>query len=126
MPDIAPARHREQYGEGVAGGYSAEIVEAGDGVRLRPAGDASIPTDLTEVHLLGLAIALAMGAAGYEHHPRPRDPESQTIDGLLAGEVTMPWRMARPPAGGEAGAARVVCDRSGAGSWKCRVEAAGQ
>jgi hypothetical protein len=102
----------------VAGGYSAEIVDAGDGVRLRPAGDASIPADLNEVHLLGLAIALAMGAAGYEHHPQPRDPESQTIDGLLAGEVTMPWRRA----GGEAGA-RVVCDRSDSGSWKCRVEA---
>ncbi len=106
------------------GGYSAEIVEAGDGVRLRPAGDASIPTDLTEVHLLGLAIALAMGAAGYEHHPQPRDPESQTIDGLLAGEVTMPWRMTRAAAG--AGATRVVCGRSDTGSWKCRVEAADQ
>lgn len=111
-----------KYGEGVADGYRAEIVEADDGVRLRPAGDASIPTDVNEIHLLGLAIALAMGAAGYEHHPRPRDPESQTIDGLLAGEVTMPWRMT----GGGAGAARVVCDRSDAGSWKCRVEAAGQ
>jgi hypothetical protein len=108
----------------VAEGYRAEIVEAGDGVRLKPAGDASIPTDLTEVHLLGLAIALAMGAAGYEHHAEPRDPERQTIDGLLAGEVTMPWRMTRPAAG--AGAARVVCQRSGAGSWKCRVEAGGQ
>jgi hypothetical protein len=110
---------------GVAARYRAEIVEAGDGVRLRPADDATIPTELNEVHLLGLAIALAMGAAGYEHHPEPRDAENQTIDALLAGEVTMPWRTARP-ASGNAQATHVVCDRSDSGSWRCRIEPAPQ
>jgi hypothetical protein len=108
----------------VSASYRAEIVEAGQGVRLRPEDETAIPDDMNEVHLLGLAIALAMGAAGYEHHPQPRDPENQTVDGLLAGEVTMPWRLVQPAAGSSS-ASHVVCDRSDSGSWKCRVEPAG-
>jgi hypothetical protein len=115
-----------KYGEVVAARYRAEIVEVGHGVRLHPVDEASIPTEPNEAHLLGLAIALAMGAAGYKHHPEPRDPENQTIDGLLAGEVSMPWRIARPP-GGEAPASRLVCDRSDSAGWRCQIEpAAGQ
>ena len=102
--------------------YTAEIVEAaGSGIGLRPAAGSTIPTEPSEVNLLGLAIALAMGAAGYEHHAEPRDPEIQTIGGLLTGDVTMPWRVSRPPAS-EAGALYVVCDRSDSGTWKCRIE----
>jgi hypothetical protein len=109
----------------VAARYSAEVISAGDGVRLQPADGTEIPTDETQVHLLGLAIALAMGAAGYEHHPRPRDPDDQTIDRLLTGEATMPWQVAGAY-GGAATATHVVCDRSGSGSWKCHVQPAGQ
>jgi hypothetical protein len=146
MTYLSPTAGGTQYGEGVGASYRAEIVEAGDGVRLRPADDATIPTELNEVHLLGLAIALAMGAAGYEHHPEPRDAENQTIDALLAGEVSMPWRMARPPSGGApppssgtpppsgearqssgaAQASHLVCDRSDGAAWRCRIEPAQQ
>jgi hypothetical protein len=106
----------------VAAKYSAEIVEeAGQGVRLRPADGAAVPTELNEVHLLGLAVALAMGAAGYEHHPQPRDPDI-TIDTLLAGEVAMPWQK---PSGGQAPASRIVCERSDSAAWRCRIEPAG-
>jgi hypothetical protein len=106
----------------VAARYTAEIVEeaGGGGVRLRPTDGTAIPTELNEIHLLGLAIALAMGAAGYEHHPEPRDPDL-TIDTLLTGEVTMPWQR---PAGGGAQASRVVCERSDSAAWRCRIEPA--
>jgi hypothetical protein len=108
----------------VAARYSAEIVEeAGGAVRLRPADGTAIPTELNEVHLLGLAIALAMGAAGYQHHPEPRDPDI-TIDALLTGDVAMPWQ---GPSGGGTQASRIVCDRSDSAAWRCRIEpAAGQ
>jgi hypothetical protein len=102
--------------------YTAEIVEvAASGMRLRPVAGSTVPTEPNEVNLLGLAIALAMGAAGYEHHPEPRDPEIQTIGGLLTGDATMPWRVRRPR-GTEAGALYVVCDNSDSATWRCRIE----
>lgn len=100
----------------VAGRYIAEIAEVGDGVRLKPTADSTVPTDPTEVNLLGLAIALAMGAAGYEHHPEPRDPEVQTIDALLAGDATMPWQPSQP-----GGKAQVVCEKPDDAPWRCRI-----
>jgi hypothetical protein len=107
---------------GVAARYSAEIVEEAGGVRLRPTGDGAVPAEPNEVHLLGLAIALTMGSAGYEHHPEPRDPDI-TIDALLTGEVKMPWRR---PSGGAGPASRIVCERSDSSAWRCRLEPAGQ
>lgn len=100
----------------VAARYVAEIVEAGHGVRLRPTVDSAVPTDPTEVNLLGLAIALAMGAAGYQHHPEPRDPELQTIDALLAGDATMPWQPGQP-----GGTPQVVCEKPDDAPWRCRI-----
>ncbi|MFD0735570.1 hypothetical protein [Planotetraspora mira] len=111
--------------------YTARIVESGgEGIRLEPTGDSTVPDQPNEINLLGLAVALALGSAGYEHHPEPRNTEIQTIEGLLAGTATMPWRArpaeATPVSGEEAGApetaAFVVCERSDAGVSKCKVE----
>jgi hypothetical protein len=103
----------------MTGMYAAEIVGVpAHGVRLRPTDPPSIPAEPGEANLLALAIALAMGAAGYEHHPEPRDPGIQTIDGLLAGDVAMPWRTA----GGQQPGHYIVCERSGPGTWKCHVQ----
>ena len=99
--------------------YTAEIVGVpGHGVRLRPADPAAIPAEPSEANLLALAIALAMGAADYEHHPEARDPGIQTIDGLLAGDAAMPWQ----PAGGQNPGHYLVCERSGSASWRCHVQ----
>jgi hypothetical protein len=106
-------------GEQMTGSYTAEIVDVpGHGVRLRPTGPAATPAEPGGANLLALAIALAMGADGYEHHPEPRDPGIQTIDGLLAGDTAMPWQ----PAGGQQPGHHIVCERSGSGSWKCHVQ----
>ena len=60
--------------------YAARIVDVpGQGLRLAPTDDAAVPEQPNEAHLLALAIALALGAAGYEHHPEPRDPAVQTM-----------------------------------------------
>jgi hypothetical protein len=76
-----------------AGRYVARIVEVPDhGIKLEPAEDSVAPDQPTEVNLLGMAIALALGAAGYRHHAEQRDPELQTLDTLLTGEAVMPWR----------------------------------
>jgi hypothetical protein len=107
--------------------YTARIVEvAGHGLRLVPTDDATIPEQPNEAHLLGLSIALALGAAGYEHHPEPRDPRVQTIEALLAGDAVMPWRVT--PSHGTGGVdcgpgtvPYVVCDRTQAGNPKCHV-----
>ncbi|GAA4586404.1 hypothetical protein GCM10023194_32510 [Planotetraspora phitsanulokensis] len=117
--------------------YTARIVESpGEGIRLEPTEDSGVPEHPSEINLLGLAVALALGSAGYEHHPEPRNTEIQTIEALLEGTATMPWR-SRPAgaaagdASGEAGgeaegapetAAFVVCERSESGVSKCRVE----
>lgn len=76
-----------------AGRYIARIVEVPDqGIRLEPANNSVTPEQPTEVNLLGMAIALALGAAGYRHHAEQRDPELQTLDTLLSGDAVMPWR----------------------------------
>lgn len=100
--------------------YRAVIVEDAHGVRLTPAADLTIPQEPNEVHMLALAIALAMGAAHYEHHPQPRDPEVQTMDDLLAGQTTMPWRRREPHDEGHP-TRYIECERSEAGSWRCHV-----
>ncbi|MEV0798424.1 hypothetical protein AB0I34_12080 [Kribbella sp. NPDC050281] len=76
-----------------AGRYVARIVEVPDhGIKLEPAEDSVAPDQPTEVNLLGMAIALALGAAGYRHHAEQRDPELQTLDALLTGDAVMPWQ----------------------------------
>lgn len=75
--------------------YVARIVEIPDhGIRLEPAEGSVAPEEPTEVNLLGMAIALALGAAGYRHHAEQRDAELQTLDALLAGDAVMPWKPA--------------------------------
>lgn len=72
--------------------YVAKIVVAdGAGIRLEPTPDATVPDDANSVNLLALAVALALGHAAYHHHPEIRHAQVDTIEGLLAGEVTMPW-----------------------------------
>jgi len=98
--------------------YVARIVEVPDhGIKLEPVPDSVAPAEPTEVHLLGIAIALALGAAGYRHHAEQRDPELQTLDALLSGEAVMPWR-AR--ASNSPDASYVVCDLTD-GPPKCEV-----
>jgi len=115
----------------VTGSYTADIIDVpSHGIRLRPEHGADVPRAPSEQNLLALAIALALGAAGYEHHPEPRDPGLQTIDALLEGHTTAPWRAARAdrdgPAAGPAGPAgpahAVVCHRSKSAAWSCHVE----
>ena len=82
-----------------------------------------MPEQPNDVNLLGMAVALALGASGYEHHPEPRDPQLQTLDALLAGEATMPWR-ARPAEQARAADAvpHVVCGRTANGAFSCEVQ----
>jgi hypothetical protein len=102
------------------GQYVARIVDVpGSGLRLEPVEGSARPEQPTEVNLLGMAVALALGAAGYQHHPQTRDPELQTLDALIAGEAVMPWH--HPERQGDA---VVVCEPGPAG-FRCRVEAAG-
>jgi hypothetical protein len=101
--------------------YVARVVEVPDlGVRLEPTAGSVIPDNPYEVNLLALAVALAMGAAEYEHHPELRDTEVQTLEGLLAGTATMPWRAGRPAAAGAA-EPYVLCEKSRSANWRCRV-----
>jgi hypothetical protein len=89
-----------------AGRYVARIVEVPDhGIKFEPAEGSVAPELPTEVNLLVMAIALALGAAGYRHHPEQRDAELQTLDTLLSGEAVIPWR----PAHGADDTAYVVC-----------------
>jgi hypothetical protein len=98
--------------------YVARIVEVPDrGIKLEPLADSVAPEQPTEVSLLAMSIALALGAAGYRHHAEQRDPELQTLDALLSGDAVMPWRA---PAGGTA--SYVVCDLTD-GPPKCQVRA---
>ncbi|TDW77594.1 hypothetical protein [Kribbella pratensis] len=89
-----------------AGKYTAQIVEVPDhGIKLEPVEGATVPDGPNEVNLLGMSIALALGAAGYHHHAEQRDPELQTLDALLAGDAVMPWKPA------ESGStAYIVCE----------------
>ena len=89
--------------------YVARIVEVPDqGIKLEPVADSIAPEQPTEVNLLGMAIALALGAAGYRHHAEQRDPELQTLDALLSGDAVMPWRATG--SGSPSEASYVVCD----------------
>jgi hypothetical protein len=109
----------------VTGSYTADIIDVpSHGIRLRPEHGADLPRAPSEQNLLALAIAMALGAAGYEHHPEPRDPGLQTIDALLEGQTTAPWRTVRADGGGPAAgpAHAVVCQRSKSASWSCHVE----
>ncbi|MGW6280131.1 hypothetical protein [Kribbella sp. NPDC055071] len=88
------------------GRYVAQIVEVPEhGIKLVPAEGSVAPDEPTEVNLLGMAIALALGAAGYRHHTEQRDPELQTLDALLTGDAVMPWR---PSEAG--GTPHIVCE----------------
>jgi hypothetical protein len=99
--------------------YVARVEVVPDrGIRLDPVPEARIPDAPAEVNLLAVSIALALGQAGYEHHPEPRNPNCQTLEALLAGEVVIPWRAA----GGSPVARQAVCERSADGVWQCRVE----
>lgn len=107
--------------------YAARVVDVPDeGIRLEPTRDSAVPEQPNDVNLLGMAVALALGAAAYEHHPEPRNPQVQTLETLLAGEAVMPWRArsdeARGTAEGDGDAAPyVVCERTGNGAFKCDV-----
>jgi hypothetical protein len=105
--------------------YAARLVEVPDeGIRLEPRAGLAIPDQPGEVNLLALAVVLALGAADYEHHPEPRNPQIQTLDALLSGQATMPWRAAR--ASHDRGAQPyVLCERADSAAWKCRVETLG-
>jgi hypothetical protein len=108
----------------VTGSYTADIIDVpSHGIRLQPEQGADVPRAPGEQNLLALAIAMALGAAGYEHHPEPREPGLQTIDALLEGHSTAPWRAGRAdggPTGGHGHA--VVCTRSKSAAWSCHVE----
>jgi hypothetical protein len=105
--------------------YAARVIEVPDeGIRLEPTPDSAAPEQPTEVNLLGMAIARALGAASYEHHPAPRNPEVQTIEALLAGEATMPWcapRDGTPESREQGTVPYVVCERVGTGMFVCGV-----
>ncbi|WP_326836580.1 hypothetical protein VSH64_16980 [Amycolatopsis rhabdoformis] len=100
--------------------YTAAIVHSPEaGVRLRP--DATdLPGDANDVNLLGMAIALALGRAGYEHHAEARDPQLQTLDALIAGDTVMPWR--RPDDSTDE--QHLTCTRAATGAWRCEVTSA--
>lgn len=100
-----------------AGSYVARIVDVpGQGIRLEPAEDSVSPDQPTETNLLAMSAALALGAAGYRHHPETRHPGLQTLDALLAGEVVMPWVGTTPTAADT----YLVCTLDGAP--RCHVE----
>ncbi len=101
-----------------AGSYVARIVQVPDhGIRFEPAEGTVPPEQPTEVNLLGMAIALALGAAGYRHHPEPRNPELQTLVALLGGEAVMPWL----PSTDATTDSYIVCEFTPAGP-KCEVQ----
>jgi hypothetical protein len=103
--------------------YQARVVEIRDqGILLQPDSGRAIPTEPSDVNLLALAVAMALGAADYEHHPEPRSSEMQSLDGMLAGETAIPWRPG-PSRRDAAGEPYVVCERLPSSAWTCRLEA---
>lgn len=100
--------------------YTARIVDVPHtGIRLEPLAGSVPPEHPNDLNLLAMAVALALGQGGYEHHPEPRDAQIQTIEALLAGEAVMPWRCRD----GEAGRSdrTVVCEVADDGVAQCRV-----
>lgn len=101
--------------------YAARIVEVPhSGIRLEPLAGSVPPVQPNDLNLLAMAVALALGQAGYEHHPAPRDVRVQTVEGLLAGEAVMPWRR-RDAEAGRSGPI-VICEVADSGVARCRVE----
>ncbi|MEV6411461.1 hypothetical protein [Kribbella sp. NPDC051718] len=99
--------------------YVARIVDVPDhGIRLEPADGTDRPDEPNATNLLAMSVALALGAAGYRHHPEPRDPELQTLDALLAGESVMPW-VSDTSAGDNT---YVVCTPASTGLPQCKIE----
>lgn len=103
--------------------YRARVAEIHEqGILLQPGADTTAPDDPSEVNLLVLAIAAALGAAGYEHHPEVRSSELESLDALLAGETAIPWRPGSARADG-ADEPYLVCERLPSSAWRCRIEA---
>jgi hypothetical protein len=97
--------------------YTAALVPQPDeGVRLAPAAGVAVPEDPSQVNLLALAVVHALGVAGWEHHPQPRNPEVQTLEAVLTGEVSLPWRAGSDGSGGS-----IECTRQDSSVWTCRV-----
>lgn len=104
--------------------YVATIVEVpGHGIRLEPAAGSVTPAQIDEEHLLILAVAFALGRGGYEHHPEPRDPAAQVLEGVLDGTSVLPWR-----AESDTKREVIVCDLADKGMPRCRLipEASGE
>jgi hypothetical protein len=106
--------------------YTARIIDVPSrGIRLEPADGSAVPDQPNDVDLLAIGVAIALGAAGYEHHPEPRDPQVQTLEGLLAGTAVMPWRRGAAAAGpgtAEPGTEpHVTCGRAASGMFTCTV-----
>jgi hypothetical protein len=101
----------------MTGRYAAKICEVpGQGIRFEPDEESAVPSEINATHLLVLGIALALGRAGYDHHPTPRDPAVQTLEGVLNGEAVLPWQL--PPGATDA---KIICDIDQAGAPRCRV-----
>ena len=101
--------------------YRARLVSVHDqGTRLEPVPGTDVPDEPTEVNVLALGVAIALGAAGFEHHPEPRDPQMQTLEALVDGSAVIPWR----PAGatGPGGERQIVCERRASSVWTCHIE----
>lgn len=92
--------------------YVARIVQVSDhGIRFVPAEGTVPPEQPTEVNLLGMAIALALGAAGYRHHPEPRNSRAPDPGRSPRRRGVMPWL----PATDAATDAYIVCELTPAG-----------
>jgi hypothetical protein len=97
--------------------YVATIVEVpGHGIKLEPAAGSVTPTQVDDIHLLILAVALALGRGGYDHHPEPRDPATQVLEGVLDGSSVLPWRAASDTMRDV-----IVCDLGDKGMPRCRL-----
>lgn len=100
--------------------YSAELRNLPDhGLQLQPSAASVVPDQPEDLNLLALAVAIALGRAGYEHHPEPRDPEIQTFDALLRGETTAPWR---PETGVDDQPTHIRCEQLPTRVWTCTVD----
>jgi hypothetical protein len=119
--DLVQSQVGRQRGDNVSDSYRARVAEIHDqGILLQPDPGTSVPDDPSEVNLLVLAIAAALGAADYEHHPEVRSSELQSLEALLAGETAIPWRPRSARADG-ADEPYLVCERLPSSAWTCRI-----